>query len=192
MSDSETRQKILETVRQMLTEGWKAEDITVRQIAARAGVGIGTISYHYHSKDRLLSDAVSKMMEALAASLVKEEPSADPYRRMKDFLLSISEMSIQYYELSKIHVTYDLMQGDYSICYTIIPLLRDIFGAAKDETAVKLAAIQLITSLQSILLKKEAFLMFSGLNLDSAAQRDQAVDILLQNIIKINKGGNEK
>lgn len=183
MSDSETR--ILETVRQMLAEGQKAEDITVRQIAARAGVGIGTISYHYHSKDKLLSDAVAGMMESLAASLAKEKASADPQNSLRDFLLTMGELSVQYYEISKIHVLYDLQQGDFSICYHIIPLLRGIFKDSRDDLQIKLIAVALITSMQSIFLKKDAFLMFSGLNIDRADQREQAVDILLQNIINL-------
>lgn len=183
MSDSETKEKILRAVQEMLQEGLSAEDITVRLIASRAGIGIGTINYHYHSKDKLLSDAVSELMTTLASGLQQEDAGSDPTVKLRQFLTTIAEMSLKYYEISRIHVTYDLEQGDFSICYYIIPLLKEIFKDTRNEKEIKLAAIELITSMQSIFLKKEAFFKFTGIDLQVPDQRAEAMNIVLKNII---------
>ena len=183
MSDSDTKEKILRAVQEMLQEGLSAEDITIRQIAKRAEIGIGTINYHYQSKDKLLSDAVGELMNTLASGLGQEQ-STDPHQKLRQFLMTIAEMSLQYYEISRIHVTYDLEQGDFSICYYIMPLLAEIFKGSKNEKEIKLAAIEVITSMQSIFLKKEAFFKFTGIDLQNPEQRAEAMDIVLNNIIQ--------
>ncbi len=181
--DSDTKEKILRAVQDMLQEGLSADDITVRQIAKRAGIGIGTINYHYQSKDKLLSDAVGELMNTLANGLQQEQTVSDPRQKLRQFLMTIAEMSLQYYEISRIHVTYDLEQGDFSICYYIMPLLAEIFKGSKNEKEIKLAAIEIITSMQSIFLKKEAFFKFTGIDLHNPEQRAEAMDIVLNNII---------
>jgi AcrR family transcriptional regulator len=182
MSDNETKEKILRTAQAMLQEGLSAEDITVRQIAARAGIGIGTINYHYQSKDKLLSDAVSGLMTVLANELEYDNGISDPFQKLKQFLMTIGEMSLKYYEISRIHVTYELEQGDFSICYYIVPLLKEIFKSTRNETEIKLVAIELITSMQSIFLKKEAFFRYTGINLQDPGQREEALNIFLKRL----------
>ncbi len=184
MSDTETKELILRTVQQMLQEGTAAGDVTVRRIAERANIGTGTINYHYHSKDKLISDAVSGLINNMATELMTlNTAESEPLERLKQFLLVTADLSLQNYEMSRIQVAYDMNQGDLSICYYIIPILKEIFKSTKGETEIKLIAMALIASLQSILLKKDAFFRYSGIELQNKTQREEAIDLLLKNMI---------
>jgi AcrR family transcriptional regulator len=184
MSDIETRELILRTVQEMLQEGMAEGEVTVRRIAERANIGVGTINYHYHSKDKLISDAVSGLINAMATDLMTQNAlEGDPHLRLKQFLMITADLSIQNYEMSRIQVAYDMDQGDLSICYYIIPILKEIFHGSKAETEIKLIAVVLIATMQSLLLKKDAFFRYSGFDLQSKAQREEAIDLLLKNII---------
>lgn len=184
MSDKETRELILRTVKEMLQEGIPAGDITVRQIAQRASLGIGTINYHYHSKDKLISDAVSDLMTGLADELLAQNmEEGDPYLRLRQFFIIISDLSLQNYEIARIQVSYDLLQGDFSICYYIIPILKEILSGSKSDTEIKIMAVALITAMQKFLLQKDALFRYCGIDLESKTQREEAIDLLLKNIL---------
>lgn len=188
MPEKEAREKIVQAVQDMLREGCTAEDITVRQIAARAGVGIGTVSYHFHSKEKLLFDAVGGMMAGLAgwmspqAGASAQEGSA--LERLRGFLLGTAEMTLRYSSICSIQLSYELIHGDMSICYFITPLLKEHFGARKSDLEIKLIALELITAMQSIFLKMEAFQRYTGLDVRIPAQREEALDTMLHSVIK--------
>jgi AcrR family transcriptional regulator len=68
-----TRGKILAATAALISEaGWSG--FSTRDIAARAGVTQGVVSYHWRSKDELVREA------ALAASAASLEPVADALR----------------------------------------------------------------------------------------------------------------
>lgn len=185
MPDKETRELILRTVQEMLREGMPAGDVTVRRIAERAGIGIGTINYHYHSKDKLISDAVSGLINNMATELMTlNAQEGDPNTRLKQFLLITADLTMQNYELSRVQVAYDMDQGDLSICYYVIPILKEIYKGTKSETEIKLIAVALIATMQSLLLKKDAFFRYSGFDLNNRAQREEAIDLLLKNTVR--------
>ena len=83
MSDSplNAKERILQAAIELLAE---FETITVRQIAERAEVGIGSINYHFQSKDNLLNEAVGRMMGDQAARW---------YEPLEEALISLSPSS---------------------------------------------------------------------------------------------------
>lgn len=184
MSDSVIKDKIMSAVRELLSEGCKAKDITVRKIAQRAGVGIGTVSYHFHSKDKLVYEAVGGMMTELARSLSPSEEAGPPFERLRRFFYQTAELALQYNESFRIQLCYEIVHGDLSICYYITPLLKEHFGEAKSDLEIKLIALQMIAAMQITLIKMEEFQRYSGINIWDAKQRQKALDIILNTAIK--------
>ena len=179
MSDTEARDKIIQAVRDLLGEGCAAEDITVRRIAQRAGVGIGTVSYHFHSKDRLVYEAVAGQMTELAATLAPGTGDGSPAERIRQFLRSTAGLALRYSTVFQIQLGYEMVHGDMDICYHITPLLKEHFGGAKSDLEIKLIALQLVTALQVILLRSDAFRRYTGTDIRNDAQREEALDIIL-------------
>lgn len=73
---------------EILNEVSDIEKITVRQIAERAKVGIGTINYRFNSKDNLLSFAVGEVMANKINKFLKPQQNShlDPVENLKTML----------------------------------------------------------------------------------------------------------
>ena len=56
--EQDVREKIIHAATELLGELSDVEKVTVRQIAERADVAIGSINYHFKSRDNLLGIAV--------------------------------------------------------------------------------------------------------------------------------------
>ncbi len=179
MSDNEGKEKIIAAVRELLQEGCPPENITVRKIAQRAQVGIGTVSYHFHSKDELVYEAVAGQMTQLAGELKPDVGGGSAFERMRQFFYHTGELALRYSTIFRIQLSYEMVHGDMSICYYITPLLKEHFAGAKSDLEIKLIALQMITAMQVILLKMEEFQRYSGLDVHDKRQREEALDILL-------------
>ena len=184
MSENEAKGKIMEAVRVLLSEGCPVEDITVRKIAQRAGVGIGTVSYHFHSKDKLVYEVIAGQMADLAGVLSTGEGAGTPMKRLRRFFCQTADIALRHSELFRAQMAYDIVNGDMSICYFITPLLKEHFGPSKSDLEIKLIALALIAALQMILLKMEDFQRYTGISIRNEKQREEAIDALLGTVIK--------
>lgn len=184
MSENEAKGKIMEAVQALLSEGCPVEDITVRKIAQRAGVGIGTVSYHFHSKDKLVYEVIAGQMAALAGGLNSGEGAGTPRERLRRFFSKTADMALEHSKLFRAQLAYDIVNGDMSICYYITPLLKEHFGSSKSDLEIKLIALELIAAMQMILLKTEEFQRYAGVSVRNESQREEVIDALMGTVIQ--------
>ncbi|HWQ78439.1 MAG TPA: TetR/AcrR family transcriptional regulator [Anaerovoracaceae bacterium] len=189
MSDREAKEKIMTAVRELLAEGCPVGDVTVRKIAQKAGVGIGTVSYHFHSKDKLVYEVIAGQMTELAGGLSPGRGEGTPFERLRQFFHQTAELALQYTEIFRAQLSYEIVNGDMSLCYYITPLLKEHFGGTKSDLEIKIIALQMITAMQVILLKMEEFRRYAGVNIRDEKQREEAIDVILDMAIKPQKGG---
>lgn len=92
----ERKERILQAALDLLkTE--KLEALTVRKIAARAGVNAALVNYHFGSKDRLLNAAVRRLTDSFRGTFaVLEDEALPPRERLKRFLLQYVRLVQQY------------------------------------------------------------------------------------------------
>lgn len=185
MEGADAKKRIENAVEVLIKEGFPIEKITVRQIAERAGVGIGTISYHFQSRDKLIYETVNKALVGMAEQLVigGSTLEEEPLGKLRSFLIKSSDMLIPYYSLYKLQMNYELVQGDMQTPEYLYPLLKEHFGDKKSELEIRLTALQIISTLQVIFVNPAAFEKYSGVDIFNKEQRDNAIDILLENII---------
>jgi len=84
-----TREALREAMTALATEN-SLEAITVRAIAARAGVGYATFFRHYPDKDALLADVTDRLVREFlqrVAPLLQDHDRAAAARSMCDFVL---------------------------------------------------------------------------------------------------------
>ena len=180
----ETRKKILEAVTDILNEGYASDQITVRQIAEKANVGIGTINYHFDSKEKLLYEAVSNLLVDLADDLRENAVEIiSPPERLRNFLIKTSDLVAEYEKAFRVPIAYDLTQGDMSLNYYFIPLLKEIFGDVKSELELKMLSLQILLPMQTIFLNDRAFWKFTGKDIFQKEQRDELIDLILKNVL---------
>ena len=71
-NDDGSKQKIIQTVRQMIEKDVDINKITVRAIAAQAEIGVGLINYHFGSKDKLIGDVLAEIMTEEASEKISQ------------------------------------------------------------------------------------------------------------------------
>lgn len=185
----EARQKILNASCDMLREGMKPQAITVRRIAERAGVGIGLINYHFQSRDKLLNEAVTTLMGEQAELWLDPTSltQADPLDNLHRLLKETSRIGIQFPAYTQVAVKYELEQGEVNVPTLLLPLLQQIYGVQKSELEIRLIAFALVTALQVAMLRLGAFRRYTGINVLNDQQRDQCIDLLIENLIQIER-----
>lgn len=171
----------------LLMETDDPETITVRQVANKAGVGIGSINYHFHSKDNLLNEAVIQMIGDQAARWYEpfEVTASDPVKRLKMLLKDTASTAYRYEKLSRIAISHALLKGGMEPAQLLLPILREIYGKTKEERELRLIAFQLITTSQVMFLRDSAFRLYSGINVFDEKQRNKVIEIIVDSLIAI-------
>lgn len=187
---TDPKEQLLQTAMLLLGEQHSAARITTRQIAERAGVAVGSINYHFGSKDALLYEAYNRvfMAEVLRWLDDNQAGETDALTRLRGMLQTTATYALENLEIARSGIAYDAQKGDMGTALMLVPLLRVITGAGSNELTVRLQAVALISLLQSILLKKEAFEAYMGIQLDDAAQRDALLEQIF-NLIVFSKQG---
>lgn len=182
--DLETIERIKTATREILDECGDAESITVRQIAQRAGVGVGLINYHFGSKGRLLQQIVTERIEQLAQELAdRREPGLSPERKLSGMMKTLFTFGAEYKTLMQVLIRESFESGNMDAAMAIVPLLRDILGPEADEMRLRIMALQILQPIQVSCLAPEKLNLYCGINLENAAQRDKFVDSLIGNLI---------
>lgn len=179
------KDRIFQAAIDLLIEIDDPETITVRQIADKAGVGIGSINYHFQSRDNLLNQAVTQVLGDQAARwyMQIEEGDHDPVDRLMMLLVDTAATAYRYEKLSRIAISHALLKGNMEPSQLILPLLREIYGKSKDESELRLIAFQLITTTQVLFLRDSAFRLYSGINILDEIQRKKVIETLVHNLV---------
>jgi AcrR family transcriptional regulator len=175
---------ILQAAIDILNEVDDIDSVTVRQIAKRAGVGIGLINYHFQTRDNLVNQAIEAIMEALPDLLNGDAPppTGGPVEQMKQFLKDSSSIVMRYEKFSRTQVYHDLLHGNMQTPLYLVPLLREHFGASRTEQQIRMIALQLVSFTQVAFLRSDMLKIYSGVDIMDDTQRDTMIDFLVDQI----------
>ncbi|MDF2512000.1 MAG: transcriptional regulator [Herbinix sp.] len=181
-----TQQLIIDTAKALLEETEDIDKITVRQIAQRADVGIGLINYHFKSKDNLLSIAIGDTMANIILNFSKSDNYAelDPIEKLRELLKELYTLSDKKDNIMRFILSRDIMSGNMQTPLHLIPLLKQIFGNKKDDMGLRILALQILYPIQVTGLNRDAFYMYSGIDVSDKEQRNRFIDNLINNLIK--------
>ena len=184
--EQDARQSIIDTAKAILGDVDDVEKITVRQIAERAGVGIGLINYHFKSKNNLLSIAIGDVMASTIWNFTKTDLFADlePIAKLKALLRELCTLLGSHEKLMRFVLSREILEGNMQTPLTLIPLLKEVFGNKKDDMQLRIIALQILYPIQVTGLNAEAFNMYSGVDIYNIEQRNGFVDMLIDNLIK--------
>ena len=183
--EQDIREKIIHAATELLGELSDVEKVTVRQIAERADVAIGSINYHFKSRDNLLGIAVGDMMTKMAGSLVGSEShsSLDPASRLKSMISELYSFAESHEKLVQYLITQTLLSGDFEAMLFLIPPLRELFTDKKDEMELRIVSLQILLPIQVASLNPSAFHFYSGIDLHNEEQRNKYIDTLVDNLV---------
>ena len=171
----------------LLRDRADASGITARQIAREADVNLAMINYYFGSKDALLTAAVSLVIADKAAALTEIGGRSGPAdAKLRDFLSTLSDITMEYAELTRPTVPWVLLEGELDATHHLLPLVRDCFGDRRSETECRIIAYQLVSFSQLVFYRSASFLKYTGIDIEDKRQRDELLRTILD--IYLNQG----
>lgn len=190
-NEQDTRQVIISTTKILLDETPDINKITVRQIAERAGVGLGLINYHFQSKENLLSSVIGDVMSKTISEYTLNDTFSNllPIDKLKEMMKALYNIADRHEKLLRFILLHEITNENMQTPLYIIPLLKEIFGDQKDDMQLRIIALQILYPIQVTGIKQKAFSLYSGIDLTNIKQRDYFVDSLVDNLINNAKIG---
>lgn len=106
----ENAERVLEAARELYDEqGTQAE---MREIAARAGVGVGTVYRNFPTKDDLTNALLVDMLDRWQDDLLVAESIADPFDALRRLISSQQEMIDRHAWIAELQFRPQLLQTD--------------------------------------------------------------------------------
>lgn len=182
----DAKDRIVKAAIDILEEEKDVNKITVRRIAEKAQVGIGLINYHFQSKEKLLNEAIGMTMAEIAEQWIKTaaDRSMEPVEKLKKMLKELTDFGMRYQKFIRISASYQLLQGDMDTPLYLIPIMREISGSEKDERELRIIALALISTLQTVFLRAGNFKAYVGYDLNVEMHRNKVIDILVDHFIR--------
>ena len=168
------------------------QNVTIRKIAAAADVNIASINYYFGSKEGVINEALkcltSKFMSSFEILDNKKISSID---RLRNFLRSYSDASVQYPDVFKNFVNQLIYNDDMKFDYIkfiedegvfkIKDILSEVTGI-KDEEKLSMMALQGIASLIFPVISDNQTRKISNLNYKDKNVRYKYIDVLIKSL----------
>jgi len=180
MQRDSVKDQLIQATMSLLTESKNPSKITARQIANEADANLAMINYYFNSKDELVSIAVNKLM-ADRANELKEIKDSHMHAKQKlaEFLTTMSDITIDFSELTKPTIPYLLLEGEIDLPYYILPMLKECCGDKRSEMECRIIAYQLISFSQLVFYRSSDFLKYTGIDISNKKQRDTMFQTIL-------------
>jgi len=187
--DATTREKILKTTVGMLGKRGP-ETLTVRQIAAAAGVNVAAINYHFRSKENLVDEAIYAFSAKAFAEGMKILGAADvpPETRLIRFFQGYAYGLVEFGGATRtaflglMHSTGS--GGKYA------GMMREMLGAARscigemtgitDEAELGRRVVMLLSAVAFPFLYLDLLRETSGVDYRNRAERDHYIESLVE------------
>lgn len=182
--DNLTKEKILHAARELFHETRNFNKITVRNIAKRAGVGVGLINYHFQTKENLFSLIIGENMKSFVNKMYEGKiDGQNSLERLKTMLKENAAIALKHYWVSKKGVEIEMKGGNKNTIKNLLPVLKKLFPALHDEKQLKLLAYQLLVPLQIALIYPEAIQEELDFDIFNDDERNATIERMVDNII---------
>lgn len=192
MADKDMKQNIIKAaIALMEREKSKVEEVTVRDIAAEAGVGVGLINYHFGSKDELLRQcADSAVAQELSKFRIAVERLSEltPLERLREMAKRSCDYMAEHPELNRLSLITDLRRESFledntdDCMAAFLPLVAEAGGTELIDSQTAFRTHILVHALQAGILRSASILERIGLDFYQKADRDKFVDMTINQL----------
>ncbi|MCI1969470.1 TetR/AcrR family transcriptional regulator [Clostridium luticellarii] len=181
-----TKELLIKTVIELLQECTDISEITSRKITKRANVNLSTINYYFNSKDELVNIAINKLIGDTADIYFKNmaNSSSSPKDKLRNFLISLSDMVVNYEKYTKQIIPYILLKEKFTETMEILPLVKGCFEETKSDKKYRVISYQLISFMQLVFYRADEFKSFSKIDIMNKKERDALIDMEMNLLIK--------
>lgn len=188
--DIEARELLIEAATALIREHGGTETVTTRDIAARAGVGVGLVNYHFQTKEHLLDLCTQRIISRVIGGFDRLHQSIGdmpPIGRLRFLVKENARFLADNPGISRASILHDLHTpgaGDNTdqTLQAYLPVVREVCGDKICDAELRVLLCTMIFTLQVAFLRGNAFGKALGLDLEDPAQRDQFVDLLIDRL----------
>ena len=189
-----TREKIIVAAINCIEESG-LQSLTIRSIAAKAGVNSAAISYYFGTKEKLVEEALNRTLEELKKipeEILRAE-GLDLKQRLRAFFTALLDGLVRWPRLIKAHLQSPLLDGNYGTPFCdmfnsfLTDLLRHLEEMPSSQREQNLRAL-IIQSISAVLipgLMPGFFQYFAGLDFADAEARKSYVEDLVNRLLLI-------
>jgi TetR/AcrR family transcriptional regulator, regulator of cefoperazone and chloramphenicol sensitivity len=202
--DDPTQGRILEAALACISQT-SMGNLSVRSIAAAAGVNVATVHYHYRTKERVVSEALRVFFRPVIARLeAAAEPKASAEERLREFLLFLLEFLLRnpgaFASLVEALLESNIRKNPRaSTAYekvfmgllatakrTLEPLIGDVAGIADGRTR-GLKLLQVVTTIVHPMTISTVPSALYGIDFDDEAARRDYVELIVSGLLALRK-----
>lgn len=166
------------------------DEITMRNVAKRAGVTAGLINYHFQTKENLINQVirikVNLVIDAFPEAYGKLE--GEPLSKLRKMIEGTAGYLSENERISKISIISDYLDPDFEdnsmrTVRAYQNIANEIFSDSKTELERKLITILLISTGQALFLRSEIMKDFLGLDFSDKNDRKYLMNSLIDILI---------
>jgi AcrR family transcriptional regulator len=181
--EATAKERIFQAATALVIEGKTEQQITTREIAAKADVNLALVNYYYQSKENLLSQVVGVMMgDIIESSARSGYMDGDAQTRLRSMLLITADAAFKYHNICKIAISLELKTGCRNSCALVMPLLREILTDC-DESDISIVAIQLMIPFHHIVMNPELYGKYLDTDFFDEKKREQTINQMIDCIL---------
>lgn len=196
MKQDNPKQRILYATIHLLMERSSVDEVTIRDIASRAEVGIGLVNYHFQTKQNLINQSVRRFIGEKAIAVWDENPGTQgmtPSDTVKAMLQSAAGFLADYPVISRISILFDLtspspqdnsMQTIRGLCPALGAALKPVYGRSVPEREVMKAAWELVAVIHESFLRAGVLLDETGVDYFDTKSRNAYVASLVDRLLQ--------
>ena len=180
------------TIKLIEEKGEHLDEVTVREICKRAGVGLGLVNYHFGNKDQLIEQCIERMINGTVEHFQNIREKTDgftPFEKLT-YLGNITlDLLFEHYAISKISVLTDMQSpkendNTYRTYAAYLPLVAAC-RPDLDEAAIRRKTLYLITVMQQMFLRYEIISQTLGIDLRKRENRKNFHTQVLHDILEV-------
>ncbi len=191
MKTSQVKERIINATTILIEECESIDNVTIRDIAAKADVGVGLINYHFQTKENLINQCVQKIIGNIINRFegMSEGVSLEPLEKLRFLTKATCSFLANNQGISRVSILSDLSAGNTldNTSQTInayLPMIRSILGDTKTDDELYISTHILISTLQSAFLRREVFLQNVQIDFYDTVQRELFIDKVIDMLFR--------
>lgn len=173
-------------------KGGRFDEITIREISKKSGVGLGLVNYHFGNKEKLMEVCVERIINGIVEqfqNMQEKTQGLTPFEKLEYLGSMTLNYLFEHETVSRVSVLTDMKtpkeKDNTSRTYAAYLPLISACRPDWDEETVKRKTFCLITVMQQIFLRHDAVSSILGIDLSLEQARNELHAKILHDVLEV-------